>query len=171
MRAAEAVSVPAPDETETAALLEAVASVPILAALRAMLCSLAVAAAALLRASERDVWSSDTRRSSACLRAVAAASAVSAAVLRCDWLRQPIENAAALTSPPQTKARPVSSQTERGDLRRAGRATCGNGVRRSSRTGQRAWVVESEVTPSASPPGRALLLPRPPPGLEYPYYS
>src|SRR5690242_20464019 len=171
MRAAEAMSVPAPDETGAAAVLEAVASFPTLAAPLAILCSLAVAAAALPRASERDAWSTDTWRSSAWVRAVAAASAVSAAVLCCDWLRQPIENAAALTSPPHTKARPVSSQTERADLRRAGRATCGNGVRRSSRTGQRAWVVESEVTPSASPPGRALLLPRPPPGLEYPYYS
>jgi hypothetical protein len=62
------------------------------------------------------------------------------------------------------------------------------GVRRSFRTGQRVWVVESEVTASASPPGHTLLLSlpsaqgppqpqrehperRPGPGVEYPYYS
>jgi len=135
-----------------------VASSPTLADARASACSDAAAATALLRESASEACNTAIRRWSACVRAVAAASADSAAVLRCDWLRQPIEKPAALMRPPQTNARPTSSQTERGDFRRAGRAACGMGVRRSFRTGQRAWVVESEVTASASPPGRALLL-------------
>jgi hypothetical protein len=157
MREADEVSVPALEETDEAAPLVAVASVPTLAALRATRCAAAVAAASLLRESASEARSRTTLRSSACLRAVAAERALSAAVLRCDWLRQPIEKTAALTRPPQMNASPIRSHGERDDLRRAGSAACGGGVRRSFRTGQRAWVVESDDTASASPPGGGLL--------------
>jgi hypothetical protein len=68
-------------------------------------------------------------------------------VSRCAWWRQPIEKAAALTRPPQRKARAVSSQAERGSLRRVERTGAGAAVNgaRSFRTGHRAWVVESDA--------------------------
>src|SRR5690349_4730222 len=97
MREADAVSVSAPEETDEAAPLVAVASAPTFAELRAIRCAAAVAAASLLRESASEARSMTTLRSRACLRAVAAARALSAAVLRCDWLRQPIEKTAALT--------------------------------------------------------------------------
>ena len=58
------------------------------------------------------------------------------------WWRQPIEKTAALTSPPQRKARPVSSHAERGSRGRGlSRVAVVNGARSFS-TGH--WV-ESEV--------------------------
>jgi ATP-binding protein involved in chromosome partitioning len=54
-----------------------------------------------------------------------------------------MEKPAALTRPPQRKARPVSSQAERGSLRRGELLVAWVNGRRSSRSGQR--VVDSEV--------------------------
>jgi hypothetical protein len=67
-------------------------------------------------------------------------------VSRWAWWRQPIENAAALTRPPQMKASAVSSQAERGSLRRADRIGAAANGARSFRTGQWAWVVDSDAT-------------------------
>jgi hypothetical protein len=64
-------------------------------------------------------------------------------VSRCAWWRQPIEKAAALTRPPQRKARAVSIHAERG-MRGPRRlwVAVANGAR-SSRSGQ---LPDSEVT-------------------------
>src|SRR3954452_806571 len=142
-RDAAAVSEPAPEETETALPPEAVASAPTCAPVRARALSVAAADAAAPRAAVNEACSAVSLCSSRCVRAVAAASAVRAAVSRCAWWRQPIENAAALTRPPQMKARAVSNQTDLGRLRpwRSYLAVA-NGAR-SSRRGK---LPDSEVT-------------------------
>ena len=69
-------------------------------------------------------------------------------MLRCAWWRQPIEKTAALTSPPQRKARPVSIHAERGSLRRGlSRLAVANGMRSFS-TGH---SVSPKSSASASP--------------------
>src|SRR4051795_10520497 len=147
-RDAAAVSEPAPEETETALPPEAVASAPTCAPARARALSVAAADAAAPPAAFNEACSTVTLCSSRCVRAVAAASAVRAAVSRCAWWRQPIEKAAALTRPPQRKARAVSTHAERGSFRlRRPWLAVANGVR-SSRSGQ---LGDSEVTASASP--------------------
>ena len=140
---AAAVRAPAPEEIEAPSPLEAVASAPTRVPARARAFSAAVADAAAARALLSDVCSAVILPSSRCVRAVAAASAVRAAVSRCAWCRQPIEKAAALTRPPQRKARAMSTHAERGNrrLRRLWPAVA-NGAR-SSRSGQ---LPDSEVT-------------------------
>src|SRR3954454_6902891 len=156
MRVAAVVRAPAPDEIEAPSPLEAVASAPTRVPARARAFSAAVADAAAARALLSDLCSEVILPSSRCVRAVAAARAVRAAVSRCAWWRQPIEKAAALTSPPQRKARAATTHAERGSFRLRGPwLAVANGAR-SSRSGQ---VGDSEVTASASPCGHRLLPP------------
>src|SRR3954468_20878918 len=125
MREAAAVRTPAPEETEAPSPLEAVASAPTRVPARARAFSAAPAEAAAARALRSDAWSEVILPSSRCVRAVAAASAGRAAAAgglgpglwRVPGGPQPMERAAALTTPPQRKARAVSTHAERGSFR------------------------------------------------------